>query len=597
MSNTTNQIVFTNKAQCRDCYRCLRVCPVKAIRMQDGQAQVVAERCISCGTCIRHCPQKAKGFRNDVNRAVSLLNAGGPVAASVAPSFVAMFSPWQQKRLPSALRELGFAYVGETAVGAHPVAVRTAEVVNASPHRPHICTACPAVVSYIEQYEGDLAGLLTGVTSPMIAHARHIKNRLGRQAGVIFIGPCIAKKAEAQRPENAGLVDCVLTFEELMEWLAGAGIKLAACEESGFDEAPAGHSRVFALTGGCLKTGGLSTDVLSPQVLCVSGFEAVREAIGSARTGEPVVIEPLFCPDGCINGPALPGEDNVHIRRRRVLDYARDARDAGETPATLDLSARFAAMPAVASREHSEDDIRRVLEMTGKTAEADQLNCGACGYPSCRQKAVAVLDGMAEPQMCIPHMRRLAERRTDRIIETSPNGIVILDERLGILSMNPAFARYFMCTQALCGKHVSCLMDPHLFEKLATGQQTLIEQVVRHEKYGLLCHQILYSLPQERQYVGIFVNITRSQADKEKLSQLQAATTLQARELLEHQLGMAQKIAQFLGESAARGEQLVENLMELAGERIESAGDGQSPAGRATSAGVKGWKWDTSTPK
>ena len=206
----------------------------------------------------------------------------------------------------------------------------------------------------------------------------------------------------------------------------------------------------------------------------------------------------------------------------------------------------------------------------------DQLNCGACGYPSCRDKAIAVIEGMAELDMCVPYMKRLAERRTDKIIETSPNGIVILDERLNIISMNPAFRNLFMCSEAVCGRPISYLMDPDPFEKLASGSEELVETVVRHTRGNLVCHEILYRLTEDRQFVGIFVNITKTRAQKERLDALRAQTVMQARELLEHQINMAQTIAGFLGESTAQSEGLLERLITLAGDENGDPNDSDS---------------------
>lgn len=564
-----NQIVFTNKARCRDCYRCVRVCPVKAIRMQHGQAYVEGDRCIACGTCIRECPQGAKQWRNDVTRAQEIMQSGDIVAASVAPSFAAVFSEWERRRLPSALRKLGFCYVGETAIGAYHTATRIAEVVQEQPDRTHIGTACPAAVSYIEAYRPDLVGLLTPVCSPMIAHARQIKTRLGDRAHVIFIGPCVAKKAEAERPQNVGTVDCALTFSELMQWLEAEGISLNRCEESNFDEEPQGQARFFPLEGGSLRTADLSADLLAVDNLAVSGFDNLREAFDEAADGDtPALIEPLFCPHGCVGGPGINRERNLYERRGDVLKYATEHTGApeGVRVSELDLSAEFGAQPVASEASITEEEIRRVLAQTGKATPEDELNCGACGYPSCRDKAVAVLRGMAEVEMCLPYMRRVAEQRTDKIIETSPNGIVILDERLNVLSMNPAFRRMFLCTEAVLGKPISYLMDPDPFERVASGAEQIVEATVRHERYGIVCHQLAYSLPEDNQYVGIFVNITKSQANQEKLARLRAQTVAQAQELLQHQITMAQQISRFLGESAAQGERLVENLMNMASE-------------------------------
>jgi iron only hydrogenase large subunit-like protein/uncharacterized Fe-S cluster-containing protein len=563
------QVVFTNKARCRDCYRCVRVCPVKAIRMHQGQAFVDEQRCINCGTCIRECPQGAKTFRNDVDRAARLIAAGAPVAASIAPSFAAVFQDWERNRIASALRKLGFSYVAETAIGAYHVAARMAEIVANENGHPHIATACPAVVNYVELYCNDLVKMLLPVVSPMLAHARHIKAKLGPEVKVVFIGPCVAKKAEAERPEHAGLVDCVLTFVELVEWLGREGIQLAGLEESRFDEEPEGDARFFPLLGGAVRTAHLNTDLLTADVIDVHGFQDTKEALESLSAAEhPLLVEALFCPLGCINGPAIPGARNLYERRSDLLDFA--TRNKGKTPympsAGTGLETTFEPKGIEHTEEITEDQIRQVLEKTGKSRPEDQLNCGACGYSSCREKAIAVVRGLAEPEMCIPYLRRLAERRTDKIIETSPNGIVILDEKLNIVSMNPTFRRMFMCSEAVCGKRISYLMDPAPFERLASEDEDLIEIVVKHDKYSLVCYEKLYPLRQDRQYVGIFANITKSQADKEKLDQLRSETIRQARELLEHQIGLAQKIAVFLGESTSRGEELVEKLVQMATE-------------------------------
>lgn len=547
--------------------------------MKDGQAYVVKERCISCGTCIRECPQGAKAFRNDIEKAVKLIASKKRTAASIAPSFAAVYSDWKQKRIASALRKLGVSYVGETAIGAYHVADDTAKIVAAQKNKSHICTACPAVVSYVEHYDQKNTDLLVPIVSPMLAHAMHIKEKLGEDTGVIFIGPCIAKKAEAERPEHRGIVDCVLTFVELNEWLESESIDLGACEESRFDEEPEGQSRLFPLAGGSIRTASLSTDMLAPDVVSITGFDEICELLGHlGPDGTPKVIEPLFCPQGCVNGPAVPGNLNIYERRQDVLEYANNAKgkEPDSEPRPIALRTKFSPVAGVGESEITEEQIQEVLEKTGKSVPEDQLNCGACGYPSCRDKAIAVIEGMAELDMCVPYMKRLAERRTDKIIETSPNGIVILDERLNIISMNPAFRNLFMCSEAVCGRPISYLMDPDPFEKLASGSEELVETVVRHTRGNLVCHEILYRLTEDRQFVGIFVNITKTRAQKERLDALRAQTVMQARELLEHQINMAQTIAGFLGESTAQSEGLLERLITLAGDENGAPNDSDS---------------------
>ncbi len=558
------QIVFTLTARCRDCYRCLRACPVKAIRMKEGQAYVEETRCIACGTCIRECPQQAKTFRQDVETVQRLIESGRFVAATVAPSFAAVFTGWQRTRLPAALRALGFGYVGQTSQGAYQISAHTAKLMAENPSKAYVATACPAVVNYVEKYRHDMVDWLLPLVSPMAAHAKMLKRRLGEEAAVVFIGPCVAKKSEILRSGVAGVVDCVLTFKELMAWLEKRGIDLSNCEETDFDEKPVHDAQLFPLPGGSIKTAELEDDGLNRRLLRVDGVRDLKEVLRTMSSNSGyTLIEPLFCHQGCINGPGIGVERNIFDRRREIIEYNQGT--PGDRPEVAQPTRLFHAdfrkdldLPPV-----SEEEIQNVLEKTGKGDPQQQLNCGACGYDSCRDKAIAVAKGMAEPEMCIPFMRRRAEQRMDRIIDTSPNGIVILDEDLGILSMNPAFKHFFSCSDAVLGRHISYLMDPAPFEKVVSGVAERLDLTVTHRPYNLYCHELIYMLQEEKQIVGIFMNITSQQEQEKQLKDLRSQTVEQANELLEHQVKMAINMAQFLGESTAKGEALVRKLMIL----------------------------------
>ncbi len=562
------QIVFTLTARCRDCYRCLRGCPVKAIRMEKGQAYVDSTRCIACGTCIRECPQQAKSFRHDLDVAQRLIEEGYFVAASIAPSFAAVFNGWQRNRLASALRALGFRYVGQTSHGAYQISAHAKRFVKDG-EKTYIGTACPALVNYIEKYQPELTDNLLPLFSPMAAHARMLKEKLGWESKVVFIGPCVAKKSELFRPDVARVVDCVLTFRELSIWLEQKSIDLSKCEESNFDEKPVQWAQLYPLPGGMIKTAGLEDDGLNMKLLKVDGIENVKELLRDVPEGTAyTLIEPLFCSQGCINGPGIATDKNIFERRKDIIDYEQSVHELNyDLPVEKEDFFRASYKPAIkAEREVTEEEIQQVLEKTGKADPQQQLNCGACGYDSCREKAVAVVLGMAEPEMCIPYMRRLAERRTDMIFETTLNGIVILDEDLTILGVNPAFKKFFLCSEAVLGRHISYLMDPAPFEKLIAGVTDYLDITVTHDHYNLQCREVLYILKEERQIVGIFMNITSQQEHEKKLNEMRSQTVKQANELLEHQLKMAQTVARFIGESTAKGEELVRELLALSKE-------------------------------
>ncbi len=566
MNKTKNtiQVVYTNPAKCRDCYRCVRICPVNAIKMTNGQANVIAEKCIACGKCINECPQGAKQYRSDIEHVNELLKTNTNIAISVAPSFVSIYEEWQQRCFPSALRKLGFTYIAETAVGAYYSAIKTAEHINNYPKLNHICSACPAVVNYIEKYVPNATGSISPVISPMIAHAKIIKQKLGSNCKIVFVGPCIAKKMEASRPEFKGYIDAVLTFEELNELFKTSKINLSACEESSFDDTPAGESRLFPLEGGLLKTAGIDTNLFSNNSIAISGSDEIKDALDNLqKSNETISIEGLWCKSGCINGPAISQNSNRFQSRQKVLNYSSNQTISEVANENINTQTNFKFNSPEIKHSFSDDEINAVFEKTGKSNPENQLNCGACGYNNCREKAIAVLQGIAEYEMCIPFMRRAAEQKSNTIIEKAPNGIVVLDDKLNILSINPSFKKMFSCTDAIIGKPISYMIDQDPFEKLIANPDQVIKKIIRYFSYNLVCNQIHYAIPDENHYIGIFVDITNLQQNETKLTNLKAETIIQAQELMDHQIEMAQQMAQFLGKNTAKGEALMRNLIKV----------------------------------
>lgn len=555
-------VIYTLTANCQDCYRCVRVCPVKAIRVSNGQAYIQDELCIKCGTCVRECPQGAKTIRSGIDDVKELLSSGRKVAASVAPSFPALFSGWRSLRLPSALRLLGFSYISETAEGASIVADKAYEVRE----KGSICTACPAVVNYIEKYRNEYIDRLMPIVSPMIAHGRLLKKRLGDDWAVVFIGPCAAKKHEALRLEHEGIIDGVLTFAELLKWMEEEGIDLATCSESGFEsEGDLRSARLFPLEGGMLKTANISYDGTNADALCISGNENVIELLDvPAEEWGYNIVEPLFCSGGCINGPCLPSKKKRFRRKQELCDFSASTtailkvRGNAEIDCCTDFRDETAS---VAPEAISESRINEILEETGKGDPALQLNCGACGYKSCRENAMAVARGMAEPDMCMPYMRRLAQQRTDIIIETSPNGVVVLDDHLHIMHMNPAFQELFSCNNSLLGRHISCLLDVDSFEQLASGHTNTRDSI--RMKDGIKYHEVAYTLKEEKQYVGIYTDVSDLKFDKNQIDAIRNQTLEHVRELLYHQIDFSQKMAHYLGKSTAESEELVKKITNL----------------------------------
>ncbi len=556
MQTGKNSIVFTLKAKCRDCYKCLRHCPVHAIGIKDSQAYVEADRCIQCGNCVKICPQNAKTYRNDLGLAKELVKSN-KAYVTIAPSFAATYTGWETMRVPSALRKLGFIKAFETSEAA-PLSAKMAKKIMDETNRGGAYTACPVVANYVEKYKPEKLSWLLDISSPMILHGRALKDAYGSDIKVIFIGPCIAKKGEAEREGNNDSIDAVLTFEELAQWMSQEGVTLKECEESSFDKiGTQSFSRFFPLPGAMSKSAGM--DEKKGEFITASGSQNVMELFDFDFENQRIGAEPLFCAEGCINGPCIGTDCNLFERRMNLTKYAGEQKKAEsfEVP-DIKLSSEY-AKDVIETAEVSEDAIYEVYKNTGKLDESQRLNCGACGYPSCRDMAVAVINGNAEEEMCIPFMRRMAQARGDMLMETTPNGVVIVDEKLRILSTNKAFKKDFLCGDAVIGKEISYLLPVNDFEEIAGGKSQLVNNIINC--YGKVYHQILYPLPQENKYAGIYSDITQHKLSEKKLENIKKETARQAQLLLENQLDMARKMAEFLGKSTAKSEEIVEKLI------------------------------------
>ncbi len=400
-------LVSSISERCRVCYTCVRECPAKAIKIVNGQAQVVPERCIGCGNCVRVCSQGAKEVRSGIATVKKLLAEPNTVTALVAPSFPASFPDTGHRALVGMIKSLGFEKVCETAFGADLVADEYRRIMESNPDKAFIATTCPAAVSFIEYYHPGLVKNLIPVVSPMIAAARAMK-QADPSARVVFIGPCIAKKAEADNEDVTGAVDGVLTFVELEEMLRVAGISAGNSATCDFDPPRAGMGRLFALTRGLLETAGIREDLVNADVVASDGRESFVEAINEFEAGSMNVrLLEVLCCQGCIMGAGMANPRMPLFKRRALVSsYVKDqlaARDdKTSTEADADLSRHFRKRDRSMSVP-SDDAVKTILERMGKSCTNDELNCGACGYATCRLHAIAIHDGLAEEQMCLPY--------------------------------------------------------------------------------------------------------------------------------------------------------------------------------------------------
>jgi two-component system NtrC family sensor kinase len=420
-------VVSTIKEKCRRCYTCVRKCPAKAIKVEDGQAKVVAERCIACGSCIKVCRQEAKAIRDSIGPVKDLFWNSPEIIACLAPSFPAAFPQAKPGQIITAVRSLGFTEVMEVAFGADLVAKAHAQLVRKNPDRLYISSPCPALVLYIKKYFPSLVDYLAPVVSPMVALGRVIKRSLRPGAKVVFIGPCIAKKQEIEDPEVAGDVDAVLTFVELERMFQEAGLILEKLPEGGVDGPLPRLGRIFPVPGGLLRSAAMKEDICQNRILVTEGKEACTQILEEILEGsvEAKFMDLLFC-EGCINGPGFPNDLSAFARKELVASYVQSRlKEEGEDRHKDDMR-RYSGVSL--KRKFSPDDqrlttpspdiIREILRRTNKVHPEDELNCGACGYASCQEKAKAVYWGLAENEMCLPYLIDQLEENLSRLAQS-----------------------------------------------------------------------------------------------------------------------------------------------------------------------------------
>ncbi len=404
-------LVKTIGERCRTCFTCVRECPAKAIRIEDGQAMVLHERCIGCGNCVQVCSQGAKVAVDSLDLAETLLAESSMVAAAVAPSFAAEFTHYGEKVFTGILRELGFHMIHEVGFGADLIAQRTRELVEDGPFKRWIATSCPAIVTFVQRYHPDLCDSLLPLVSPMVASARALRALHGPDLKIIFIGPCLAKKGEAAFTSGDGRVDCVITFSELDELIRRRGLDPEKVSPAEFDAPRADLGAVFALSRGMVQAAGMSEDLATGTVVSADGRQDFPEALREFESGDlDTELLDILCCKGCIMGAGMTTDEPLFRRRARISRYVGSRQRTGDKTSwhhymnqltDLNLTRTFDT-DELKSREPGEDEIDAILRRLGKAAASDELNCRACGYDTCRQHAVAIFKGMAESEMCLP---------------------------------------------------------------------------------------------------------------------------------------------------------------------------------------------------
>ena len=535
------------KSNCKNCYKCIRHCPVKSIKFSGNQAHIVGNECILCGQCFVVCPQNAKEIADETERAKVLINSGAPVIASVAPSFIANYDGVGFEELKSALKKLGFADAEETAVGA-TIVKREYERLLEDEHRDIlISSCCHSVNLLIQKYYPTCLPYLADVLSPMQAHCEDIKRRTP-EAKTVFIGPCVAKKDEADH--YAGITDAVLTFEELTNWFAEAGVTL----EHKLDKNDRSLARFFPTTGGILKT--MQANMRSDYTyLAIDGVENCKAALHDIAEGKihNCFIEMSACAGSCIGGPVMEKYHRMPVRDyMAVSDYAgkEDFDVAQPDFITLRKNMEFIERKAP---QPSEKEISDALKKMGKLKPEDELNCGSCGYNTCREKAIAIIEGKAEVSMCLPFLKERAENFSDNIINNTPNGIVVLNEDYEVQQINRAALKLMNIPRAsdVMGEPIIRILDPKPFMDVQRTGRSLRDSKVYLAEYDKYVEQTIVFDKEYKALICIMRDVTEEEGQKQKKEDLSRQTVETADRVVDKQMRIVQEIASLLGETAA----------------------------------------------
>ena len=542
-------IIQLKEANCKNCYKCIRNCDVKSITFQNDQAQIVEESCVLCGRCTLVCPQNAKQISSDVQKVRSMIDCGEKVYASLAPSFVAAFRGSTFAEVVGALKALGFAGVEETAIGATAVSEEYSALLMSGEMPNLITTCCPTIVMLVQKYFPELVKQLAAVASPAVAHAKMLREAHGNGAKVVFIGPCISKKQEAI---TSGAMDAVLLFDEVLDWLKRDGVSLNGVEDEAAREMHHTLSRVYPVPGGILKTIPLEARRKYKSV-AVDGLERCMQTLRDIRDNKITgfLLEMSSCVDSCVGGPGMKDHSvSFLLSKSDVYDFSRRQIEGDYPPSEqvqVDMSAGYPPIEQHAVMP-TEEEIWTILRSIGKNNLSDLLNCGACGYNTCREKAVAVFQGKANVRMCLPYMRQKAESMSNIILDNTPNGLILTDNNFNILKFNPAAAKLLNLDNGCLGM---CMDNFLVMDELGKIKQTgeAVMGVRRKTAiYDLLVEQSVVPIP-DRDYLVLLKDISAEEENIRAMEKMRRETIDTAQQVIDKQMTVAQEIASLLGET------------------------------------------------
>lgn len=550
------KVIDFKDAKCRHCYKCVRHCQVKAITVQNEQARILTDHCINCGRCMEICPQNAKTFASDMDRVKGYLRQGLKTIISIAPSYIGVLDFDRPGQVVDALQKLGFAEVRETAEGAAMVTNEYKRLIQENKMPNIITTCCPSVNELIEKYYPECAPLMAPVVSPMVAHGRYIKKLYGEDVKVVFLGPCIAKKQEAMGDERVtGAIDAILTFEELAIWLEEAKINIHDCEDKPMGNPDPEINRLYPISGGVIQSVIADEEADTYHKVFVDGLANCMEMLDCMKRGEleHCFIEANVCEGGCTKGPASARWNTSYVTAKIKIEKEVSHKSVWDLPemTTEELQKEFGDH-SIQEAYPTEEEIQEILRSVGKYTAEDELNCGACGYSTCREKAVAVFQNKAELSMCMPYALTQAESMSNVVMDVTPNMIFIVDNELRIRECNKKGQDLLgVGKEEALQRYIFEFMDAQDIEETLQTKEPVFHKKVQLEHGRMTVEETIVYIENLESVLVTFQDVTREEKMKEQHYNLKVETMEMAQKVIDKQMMVAQEIAGLLGETTA----------------------------------------------
>ncbi|MEG0813774.1 MAG: [Fe-Fe] hydrogenase large subunit C-terminal domain-containing protein [Clostridium sp.] len=563
-------IIDFKAAMCKHCYKCVRGCEVKSIMIRDGHAYIMPNRCILCGQCLQICPQSAKRLSSELDKVKEFIKDKVPTVLSLSSSYIGLFHYKSRGQVKAALKKLGFTDVRDSAEGAALVTEEYVKLLEQGTMKNIITTACPSIVDLIEIHYPELIDYMAPVLTPSGVHARMIKKEYGEKTRIVFAGPCIAEKKEIRPVRQEECLDAVLTFEEINKWLQEEKIQIEQCEAEDFEETHLGANLRYPVSGGLLTAVSVMEQKQDNyRKFYVSGVRDCLDVCEAMKTGEvkDCFIEMNACHGGCINGPATGcavSSFKVKLDMEAILPRGRaNLSNVGIWADRIAMERHFSDH---SQKENlpTEEEIRAILAKTGKLKPEQELNCGACGYPTCREKAVAVYQKKAELNMCIPFLHEQAKSLSHLVMETSPNIIMVLDENMKILECSAAVEKYFSKKRReMRGRFLDEFLDTEDVKAVFETHTSIHSKKVTYPEYHLTTLQNIAYITRSNLVIATFIDVTKDEELAQKEHEKKMETMELAQKVIYKQMMVAQEIAGLLGETTAETKTTLTKLCSL----------------------------------